>query len=323
MVPELETLSDPVEEERPTVEVSEYEKESFTPDQARHLVSRFNAEGRHRRRNLKDVIGQAWNDRAKGGLPRGIARALAIHNATPRAFNAEVMHGNPCPDEIADAETRQVIMTPHEAIYGTPTPIRLQDIDQALEAFLANRFGSGGIIDINVVFYEFQSMQLRQFDQALGENRQRFIAEIYSKCAPPKDQQQDDADDPFREQRTKALWDGLRRVYFHEVEPEPNEEVMDETRRTPPRVHDDLSLPFCIERGPRDDPDDAPSGLGFTSTDRMPDIDNDLDGFEPPAHEDTESSNGENIGKSSTETMLEEDVNGQQPNGEPMTGEPS
>jgi hypothetical protein len=174
-----------------------------------------------------------------------------------------------------------------------------------------------------VVFDEFQSMQLRQFDQALGENRHRFIAEIYSKCSPPKDQQQDDADDPFREQRTKALWDGLRRVYFHEVEPEPNEEVIDGSRRPPPRVHDDLSLPFCIERGPRDDPDDAPSGLGFTITDRTPDIDNDSDGFEPPAHEDTESSNGEDIGKPSTETMLEEDVNGQQPNGEPMTGEPS
>jgi hypothetical protein len=89
----------------------------------------------------------------------------------------------------------------------------LSDVRHALDSFLSHRLDRGGISDINVVFDEFLAQQLRHFDLVLNDNKRLFLDEIYRRVhgeilplVPVSDE--------LRQQRTAALWAGLRRVYF-------------------------------------------------------------------------------------------------------------
>jgi hypothetical protein len=167
-------------------------------------------------------------------------------------------------------------MTPHEAMYGTTCVTgaeTLTELSHALDSFLSLRLDSGRILDVNIAFDEFMSLQLDIYDRALDDNKRIFLDEIHRRMGgvTPKTT----ISDELRQSRTVALWAGLQRVFFHEIEPEAGDSVMDVSvpshelptmpRRRGPRMPTDMNafaLPFPDNP---DDSDDAPMRPG-TST---------------------------------------------------------
>ncbi len=142
------------------------------------------------------------------------------------------------------------------------------DVNFALDNFLARRLGTGGILDINVVFDEFMSLQLYKFDEVLQANKHLFLAEIYRRVNGSMDSLSDGlVSDELLQRRTAALWAGLRRVYFHEVEQEPEAALSDDSflSRKRSRVPDDLNTPVPRIQLQPDDPDDSPAGPSLIS----------------------------------------------------------
>jgi hypothetical protein len=68
--------------------------------------------------------------------------------------------------------------------------------------------------------------------------------------------------DELLQMRTAALWSGLRRVYFHQVELDSDAPPLESRKRF--RVPDDLNAP-APRAQPHDDSDDPPSGTFPTS----------------------------------------------------------
>ena len=128
---------------------------------------------------------------------------------------------------------------------------------------MARRLGTGGLLDINVVFDEFLSFQLDRFDGILQANKHSFLAEIYRRVNGRMESLRGGLiSDELLQKRTAALWSGLRRVYFHQVELESEAPPLESRKRF--RVPDDLNAP--VPRAPpHDDSDDPPSGPFLTS----------------------------------------------------------
>ncbi len=220
----------------------------LNPGQINQLVKRFNVEGRNRRAVLKARLKRAWDFRTNP-----VAATVTRHNITPATF------------------TQGVTMTPYEAITGSPPPggmdDTLLDVNQALDSFLSYKLGSGGIRGIDVFWDEFLALQLQKYDNELDANKRIFLDNLYSTVVEdtaPVTQVSDD----LRQQRTIALWAGLRRVYFAEPDVEdwmgdfpPLEDPAPPfpKRKRLLRVPDDLHAPVPFSEPP-DDPGDAPSG---------------------------------------------------------------
>jgi hypothetical protein len=209
------------------------------------------------------------------------------HNNTPRDFNQTVVRDEPSPDGIPESSVQTTRMTPFEAVHGTQCQTGGEDemitVNLALDAFLARRFTTGGVLDIGVVFDEFISSQLEKFDRLLDDNKRLFLDEIYSRLTdkiPP----QETPFDTLRQQRTVALWAGLRRVYF--AEPEVEDDLIEDGSDSLPtrllsarnrnssrarvmNVSDDLFAP-SPDFGHPDDSDDAPAGPAGFSFSRLP-----------------------------------------------------
>jgi hypothetical protein len=251
--------------------------ESLTPAQINQLVRRFNIEGKNHRAILKGRIQRAWRARTH---PH--ETVMEPQNVTSRDYQQELVCDESSSDGTPSSVVSGVAMTPYEAVYGTsPAPSgsdRFADVDHALDAFLAQLLGSAGILNLGVVFDAFLDQQLRQFELVLAENKRLFLDEIYSRANGEKAPIAVVSDE-LRQERTAALWAGLRRVYFAELEPEEGSLECPESsdpesarrrRRLPtrgPRVPDDLHHPGP---GPPDDPGDAPTGssllLGVVSS---------------------------------------------------------
>jgi hypothetical protein len=248
-----------------SIERGEIDDDSLTPDQIHQLTKRFQVEGRNRRHLLRARVLNAWETK------RNASEAIQTHNHTPMDFSTDIVQDEDSHDGIPHSCTQRVTMTPHEAMYG---PSHSGDNDvvsetrQALNAFLASRLDSGGIRDINVVFDEFLDLQLREFDSILQDNKRLFLDDIHHRVrggvtsSPP-------VCDELRQQRTMALWAGLRRVYFAEPDhddplindsPDPSLAYLSHSRcRRIPRVPEDLDIPGPIH-APPDDPDDSSTG---------------------------------------------------------------
>jgi hypothetical protein len=271
-------------QESSSAEVQSVEAESIDQAQGNQLLKKFNLEGRNRRSILKARISQAWGIRI-----------------------------NP---------TRVLAQSPIE---GFVDP--LADVQRALDVFLAHRWertsaGLGGILDPDVFFDEFLDSQLSQFDLVLNENKQLFIDEIYRRIngeavSPIV------ASDELRQRRTAALWAGLRRVYFAELELDDEaltddvSNFADRQRRRLPRVPTDLHLPESVF-GPPGDPDDAPPGSGPTTDVRGS---NPSDGFEGSISH--ASSQGENGSSSNADQSSSDGQNREEQDRGPLNGERS
>jgi hypothetical protein len=272
-------------------------------------VKRFNVEGRNRRSALKAQVQRAWTARTDP-----VQYAAIIQKTTPRQFGQTLELGDPCPDGLPNSLDQDVMLTPFEVLNGTPCTIdgagTMSDLLHALDNFLSLRLDSGGILDIHVAFDEFMALQLDLFDQALDDNKRLFLDEIYrrvSAVAPVAA-----ISDELRQRRTAALWTGLRRVFFHEVESETDDSAVEDEdptwfRRRRPRIPHDGQAPANPSSGKPDDPDDASMDLGANH---------------PPS---TNATGGERFESSSTREYSngEDEINDQLPNGEPMNGEPS
>ncbi len=152
-----------------TVEATDQDEESLTHLQAGLLVRRFNIESRNRRAILKARIQRAW--RARNHLQEA---ALVAHNTIPRVVQQEVVKDATSSDGNLGLLIQSVNVTPYEAVYGMYPPVNgadlLPDVHHALDAFLAQRLDSGGILNLDVVFDEFLAQQLNQFELVLIEN---------------------------------------------------------------------------------------------------------------------------------------------------------
>jgi hypothetical protein len=119
--------------------------------------------------------------------------------------------------------------------------------------------------------YEFDALMI--FDGDQSEELVRFRSSLF--VIPPPLGGLDPSQVLRREARTNALWEGYRRMYFGELEPEPSHErVMDrlrteigdlQRRATRARLairEDDVVLPPVLpRRDDHDDPDDPPASM--------------------------------------------------------------
>jgi hypothetical protein len=246
--------------------------ESLNYDQINQLVKRFNVEGRNRRAVLKARLQRAWYIRTHPS-----AVDVVRQNTTPRNFSFVAVRDESCPDGTPDTSTQSIIMTPHEAITGLPPPAEiadtLSDVNQALDSFLAYKLNAGGIRGVDVFWDEFLALQLQEFDNTLNDNKRMFLDNIYSRSIEEVESLTP-VPDALRQQRTIALWAGLRRVYFAEPDVEdwmgdalPLEDPQHPfpRRKRVPRVPDDLHFPVP-DPEPPDDSDDAPTGPTSTCT---------------------------------------------------------
>jgi hypothetical protein len=236
--------------------VPESEEETITQDQATQLIKRFNVEGRNRRSILKARVQREWAARINEGKNRrSILQARGTNptqyeidrqNTTPRIVDQMVVHEEPCPDSVTDSST--------------------PDISFALDNFLSHRLVSGGILDVNVAFDEFLSLQLNKYDSDLCDNKRLFLDEIHRRKGGVTSEV--DISDELRQKRTVVLWAGLRRVFFHEVEPESDDSVMEgaspiNPRRRIPIISSDMNAPALHCSDEPDDSDDTPMHLGI------------------------------------------------------------
>jgi hypothetical protein len=105
---------------------------------------------------------------------------------------------------------------------------------------------------------------MHQFDQDFQNNKRLFLDEI-RRMVREEVTSLPVVSDELRQQRTMALWAGLRRVYFAEpdqddlLSEDPPAPRTSRLRRLQPRVPDDLHVPDPRHE-PTDDSDDAPSG---------------------------------------------------------------
>jgi hypothetical protein len=186
------------------------------------------------------------------------------------------VHEEPCPDGVADSSILQSVMTPYEAVYGMPCFGKgdsTSDISFALDSFLAHRLDSGGILDVNVAFDEFLSLQLNKYDSDLCDTKRLFLDEIHRRKGGVTSKV--DISDELHQKRTVVLWAGLRRVFFHEVEPETDDSVMDGSfpsgaspinpRRRIPRIPTDMNAPALhfFDESDMNDSDDTPMHPGI------------------------------------------------------------
>jgi hypothetical protein len=150
----------------------------LTDAQRTQLIRRFNVEGRNRRSVLKAHMQRVWDARARPPV-------------APEVVSVGV-------DTSLD---------------GT--------LHRELDQFLSQRLDSGGILDPRIALDEFREKQLATFDQNRQENKLLFLDEIRGDSGHAGDSgtpASDSASDYLLQQRTIALWTGLRRVYFHEAE---------------------------------------------------------------------------------------------------------
>jgi hypothetical protein len=253
-----------------SVEEPEQSELPLTRTQSNQLIKQFDQEGRNRRNLFKAKIKQVWTSRA---------------------------HPQPLTDEKGEtplADSTEVQISPDrdsESVDGFADS--LVDVNFALDNFLARRLGTGGLLDINVVFDEFMFLQLGRFDETLQANKHLFLAEIYRRVNGRMESLGGGlVSDELLQQRTAALWSGLRRVYFHQVEPEPDVDSQESSPLLPrkrPRVPDDLNTSEP-RHPPPDDSDDPPSELFLTSNTQPVQPDDDFDSPRTGG-----SSNGEDI----------------------------
>jgi hypothetical protein len=119
---------------------------------------------------------------------------------------------------VWDARTRpsmgsEVASVGEDSLDGT--------LNRELNQFLSQRLDNGGILDPRIALDEFREKQLEVFDQNRQENKLLFLDEIRGDSGHAGDSgssARDPASDYLLQQRTIALWAGLRRVYFHEAE---------------------------------------------------------------------------------------------------------
>jgi hypothetical protein len=296
---ESSTVADIAAQESSSIVADE---EALIPAQLVQLVKRFNVEGRNRRNLLKARVKLAW-DTKRAERTRSESAAV-LNNHTPREFTLEVVRDEPSPDGIPESSTHRVLMTPFEVMYGPPLAQDqghlssaigpMEEVSQELNSFLSQRLNSGGIRDINVVFDEFLDQQLRQFDQVFQDNKRLFLNEL-DRRVHGEATSLPVISDELRQQRTIALWTGLRRVYF--AEPDHDDPLLGDSffpsrtssrvRRRSPRVPDDLHAPDPW-RKPLDDPDDPFSGTAMPVEPTFSELEED---YEDSIHR--ESSNGE------------------------------
>jgi hypothetical protein len=220
--PEELVDNDPVDQAIQELSVNEASsgvEEPINQAQVTQLLKRFNVEGRNRRNILRARIHQAWRS-----CTNPLNAAAVAHNNTDRIYTQDVIPEAPSAEGRINSVATLVTMTPHECVFGAPGPLNgadpLTDVKRALDVFLSRKFeltrlGLGGILNANVVFDEFLDFQLNQFDLVLNENKRSFVDEIYRRVNEEVDSPIVVTDE-LRQQRTVALWAGLRRVYFAE-----------------------------------------------------------------------------------------------------------